>query len=93
MKRDELARFGIPAEQIRPFLNVYWADVKKQAIKMAEADLGATAPPSAIRAAINAMVRLIDGENHLAQILSNVNRHYAQYAEEKRKGAQDVPKD
>ena len=84
MKKTELISFGIPEEKVCAFQDAYWADVKKQAVRMAEADKGLeTAPaPSAIREAIVAMVRLISDPVRLSLILSNVNRHYQTFRSE-----------
>ena len=78
MKKAELISYGIPEDKICSFQDAYWADVKKQAVRMAKVDKGQeTAPtPSAIRDAIIAMVRLISDPARLSLILSNVNRHY-----------------
>lgn len=84
MKKDELLSFGIPAEKIKEFQPLYWADVKKQAVKMAEKERETVVSPASIREAITAMLRLIDDEKRLITILGNINRHFAQYTEEKR---------
>ena len=78
MKKTELLAYGIHEDKVSAFQEVYWADVKKQAVRMVEADKEQeTAPsPSAIREAITAMVRLIPDPVRLSLILANVNRHY-----------------
>ena len=86
MKKEELMEYGIPEEKIRAFNTVYWADVKKQALRMIEEGKGkeaaAVPSPAAVREAIFAMLRLISDPVRLSVILSNVNRHYQQYQNE-----------
>lgn len=88
MKKAELMEYGIPEEKIRAFNTVYWADVKKAAVRMVQegkAQEAAEAPsPAAVREAIFAVLRLIADPARLGVILSNVNRHYQQYQNEQR---------
>lgn len=84
MKKAELLSLGVPEEKIHLFQEAYWADVRKQAIRMAEESKGheSALSLSSMREAIFAMVRLIPDPDRLSLILSNVNRHYQTYRNE-----------
>lgn len=85
MKKAELMEYGIPESKIRAFNDVYWNDVRKQAARMVEEAKGQEAAPfpAALREAIESMLRLIPDPARLSSILSNVNRHYQSYQNER----------
>ena len=84
MKKTDLINYGIPEEKVSSFQKIYWEDVKKQVRVMVEDARGQdSAPsPSAMREAIESMLRLIPDPVRLSSILSNVNRHYQNYQNE-----------
>ena len=86
MKREQIIAFGVPEERIREFQAAYWADLHKCAQRMAaeNTDQQTADKARSLLEAITAMVKLMPDPVRLRMILSNVNRHYAQYTHDQR---------
>lgn len=87
MKRSDVLALGVPEEKLKEFQARYWEDVHKCAEKRAgvnAVDQKGADETSSLLEAITAMVKLMPDPVRLRMILSNVNRHYAQYTHDQR---------
>lgn len=90
MRKSDILAFGVPEERIKEFQAAYWADLHKvaQRLSAANTDRRQDTEARALLEAITAMLKLIDDPERLRMILSNVNRHFAQYTQVQREKQQ-----
>ncbi|MBQ7785911.1 MAG: hypothetical protein IJ381_07175 [Clostridia bacterium] len=90
MRKSDILAFGVPEERIKEFQAAYWADLHKVSRRLSAANTNQhqDTEARALLEAITAMLKLIDDPERLRMILSNVNRHFAQYTQVQREKQQ-----